>query len=165
LYAQAPTTSAIFSLDFILLQDFRPEPLGLEKQLNDLADRSLAAGGGGDVVRALLDFGARVGRGDGETDAAEQDHVGEVVADESDFLGGNAGVLHDLFEDGDLLGVALVDVLELALAGALGGGGRLAPADEAGGSWKVLRDTWNSDLPLPAPEKPATTAKKLTKEQ
>jgi len=36
---------------------------------------------------------------------------------------------------------------------------------QADGSWKVLRDTWNSDLPLPAPEKPATTAKKLTKEQ
>jgi uncharacterized protein (TIGR02246 family) len=36
---------------------------------------------------------------------------------------------------------------------------------QADGSWKVLRDTWNSDLPLPAPEKPATTAKKVAKEK
>jgi len=31
---------------------------------------------------------------------------------------------------------------------------------QADGSWKILRDIWNSDLPLPAPEKPATPAKK-----
>ena len=31
---------------------------------------------------------------------------------------------------------------------------------QADGSWKVLRDIWNSDLPLPAPEKPAARAKK-----
>ncbi len=31
---------------------------------------------------------------------------------------------------------------------------------QADGSWKVVRDIWNSDLPLPAPEKPAAPAKK-----
>jgi uncharacterized protein (TIGR02246 family) len=31
---------------------------------------------------------------------------------------------------------------------------------QADGSWKMLRDIWNSDLPLPAPEKPAAPAKK-----
>jgi ketosteroid isomerase-like protein len=31
---------------------------------------------------------------------------------------------------------------------------------QADGSWKILRDVWNSDLPLPAPEKPAAPAKK-----
>ena len=36
---------------------------------------------------------------------------------------------------------------------------------QADGSWKILRDTWNSDLPLPAPDKPATTAKKVAKEK
>jgi uncharacterized protein (TIGR02246 family) len=36
---------------------------------------------------------------------------------------------------------------------------------QADGSWKVLRDTWNSDLALPAPEKPATTAKKVAKKK
>jgi len=31
---------------------------------------------------------------------------------------------------------------------------------QADGSWKCVRDIWNSDLPLPAPEKPAAPAKK-----
>jgi ketosteroid isomerase-like protein len=31
---------------------------------------------------------------------------------------------------------------------------------QADGSWKVLRVMYNSDLPLPAPEKPAGPAKK-----
>ena len=31
---------------------------------------------------------------------------------------------------------------------------------QADGSWKILRDIWNSDLPLPVPEKPAAPAKK-----
>jgi uncharacterized protein (TIGR02246 family) len=31
---------------------------------------------------------------------------------------------------------------------------------QADGSWKVQRDIWNSDLPLPVPEKPAAPAKK-----
>jgi ketosteroid isomerase-like protein len=31
---------------------------------------------------------------------------------------------------------------------------------QADGSWKILRKIWNSDLPLPAPEKPAAPAKK-----
>ena len=35
-------------------------------------------------------------------------------------------------------------------------------ADE---SWKILRDIFNSDLPLPAPEKPAAPAKKTAKKK
>ena len=31
---------------------------------------------------------------------------------------------------------------------------------QADGSWKILRDIYNSDLPLPAPEEPAAPAKK-----
>jgi uncharacterized protein (TIGR02246 family) len=31
---------------------------------------------------------------------------------------------------------------------------------QADGSWKVVRDIWNSDLPVPAPEKPTAPAKK-----
>ena len=36
---------------------------------------------------------------------------------------------------------------------------------QADGSWKCLRDIWNSDLPLPAPEKPAAPAKKAAKKK
>ncbi len=36
---------------------------------------------------------------------------------------------------------------------------------QADGSWKMLRDIWNSDLPLPAPEKPAAPAKKTAKKK
>ncbi len=36
---------------------------------------------------------------------------------------------------------------------------------QADGSWKVLRDIWNSDLPLPAPEKPAAPGKKTAKKK
>jgi ketosteroid isomerase-like protein len=34
---------------------------------------------------------------------------------------------------------------------------------QADGSWKILRDVYSSDLPLPAPEKPAAPAKKKKK--
>ena len=34
---------------------------------------------------------------------------------------------------------------------------------QADGSWKVQRGTFNSDLPLPAPGKPAAPAKKAKK--
>jgi ketosteroid isomerase-like protein len=36
---------------------------------------------------------------------------------------------------------------------------------QADGSWKCLRDIWNSDLPLPAPGKPAAPAKKTAKKK
>jgi ketosteroid isomerase-like protein len=36
---------------------------------------------------------------------------------------------------------------------------------QADGSWKMLRDIWNSDLPLPAPEKAAAPAKKAAKKK
>jgi len=36
---------------------------------------------------------------------------------------------------------------------------------QADGSWKILRDIWNSDLPLPAPEPPAAPAKKTAKKK
>jgi ketosteroid isomerase-like protein len=36
---------------------------------------------------------------------------------------------------------------------------------QADGSWKTLRDIWNSDLSLPAPEKPAAPAKKTAKKR
>jgi uncharacterized protein (TIGR02246 family) len=36
---------------------------------------------------------------------------------------------------------------------------------QADGSWKILRDIYNSDLPLPAPEKPAAPAKKTAKKK
>jgi ketosteroid isomerase-like protein len=36
---------------------------------------------------------------------------------------------------------------------------------QADGSWKCVRDIWNSDLPLPAPEKPAAPAKKTSKKK
>jgi len=36
---------------------------------------------------------------------------------------------------------------------------------QADGSWKILRDIWNSDLPLPAPEQPAAPAKKAAKKK
>ncbi len=36
---------------------------------------------------------------------------------------------------------------------------------QADGSWKCLRDIWNSDLPLPAPPPPAAPAKKTAKKK
>jgi ketosteroid isomerase-like protein len=36
---------------------------------------------------------------------------------------------------------------------------------QADGSWKVLREIYNSDLPLPAPGKPAAPAKKTAKKK
>jgi uncharacterized protein (TIGR02246 family) len=36
---------------------------------------------------------------------------------------------------------------------------------QADGSWKILRDIFNSDLPLPAPEKPAAPVKKTAKKK
>ena len=36
---------------------------------------------------------------------------------------------------------------------------------QADGSWKCVRDIWNSDLPLPAPPPPAAPAKKAAKKK
>ena len=106
-------------LDFVMLQNLVPAILRLEEQFHYFADRAFAARDGRHVVRDLLHFGPGVGGGDGEADAAHDHHVGEIVADVGHLAGVDFGVGQDLFEDRDLLGVALVDVLELALFGAL----------------------------------------------
>ena len=36
---------------------------------------------------------------------------------------------------------------------------------QADGAWKIVRDIWNSDLPLPAPPPPAAPAKKAAKKK
>ena len=60
-------------------------------------------------------LGPRVGGGNRQAHPAHHHDVGEIVADVRHFFGSDLGVRQDLLQDRNLLGVALVDVLELAL--------------------------------------------------
>src|SRR5262249_37160025 len=94
--------------------------------------RALTAGNLGDVMCDRLHLGPRVRRRDCQTYAPHHHYVGEIVADVRHFAGVDGGVGQDLLDDRDLLGVALVDVFELALSGAPHRGWGDAPADESG---------------------------------
>ena len=64
-------------------------------------------------MRDRLHFGPRIGRRDAEAHAAHHHDVGEIVADVGHFLGRDLGVGQNFFEDRNLLGVPLIDVLNL----------------------------------------------------
>ena len=79
-----------------------------------------------------LDFRPRVRNSDAKADTVEHDDIRQIVADVSDLFASHAGVRHNLFDDRNLLRVALVDVVHLRLFRPLVGRLRDAPADDTG---------------------------------
>ena len=90
-----------------------------------------AAAVGGDVVRGGFGLRSRVGGGDGEAYFAHDGEVDDVVAYVGDLVEGAVFGGEDFVERVDLVGLALVDVVDLEVAGADGYDLRVALGDEA----------------------------------
>jgi len=115
----------------VLLDDLIEGALGVEDEVDGVAAGAVATGVGGDVVGHGFDLRARVGGGDGEAADAHDREVDDVVADVGHLLHGDAGFGGDLLGGGEFVGLALVDPLELEVAGADGDGLGLALGDDA----------------------------------
>ncbi len=115
----------------VLLDDLLERSLGGEDEVDGVASCSLAAGVGGDVVGDVLDLLAGVGGGDGEAALAHDGEVDDVVAYVGELVDGVAGFGEDVADGVHLVGLALVDELELEVAGADGYGLRVALGDDA----------------------------------
>lgn len=77
-------------------------------------------------------LGGGVGHGYGESGAAGERHVGQVVAYPGGFFFGDAGLFQALVEGGGFGFLAEVDVVHTKLAGAVADGFGTASGDEAG---------------------------------
>src|SRR5581483_140292 len=89
--SSTPVFSAIAGLrvlegHFVFAQQIFPVSLRFEKQFDDLAHRALAARGSGNVLRAALYLGPRIGRRYGQPHAVHHHDISEVVAHVGDLL-------------------------------------------------------------------------------
>ena len=123
--------AAALSSSRYCFDDLVEDALGVEDEVDGVAAGSVAAGVGGDVVGHGFDLGAGVGGGDGEAAGAHDGEVDDVVADVGEFVDGDAGEGEDLADGVHLVGLALVDELQLEVAGADGYGLGLALGDDA----------------------------------
>ena len=115
----------------VLLDDFFEGALGGEDEVDGVAAGAEAAGVGGDVVGGGFDLLAGVGGGDGEAALAHDGKVDDVVADVGELVEGVAGLGEDVVDGVHLVGLALVDELELEVVGADGYGLGVALGDDA----------------------------------
>src|SRR5579871_1170228 len=115
----------------VLLDDLCQRSLGGKDEVDGVASCSLSAGVWGDVVGGVLDLLAGVGGGDGETALAHDGEVDDVVAYVGELVDGVAGFREDVADGVHLVGLALVDELELEVAGTDGYGLRVALGDDA----------------------------------
>ena len=86
---------------------------------------------GRDVVGDGFDLLAGVGGGDGEAAGAHDGQVDDVVADIGELIDGDVGLGENLVDGVHLVGLALIDELQLQIVGADGDGLRLALGDDA----------------------------------
>ena len=114
-----------------MLDGGREDAAGVEDEIDGVASGTVAAGVGSDVVGGGFGLRAGVGDGDRETDLAHDGQVDDVVADVGDFFEGAVFGGHDLRDGVHFIGLALVDVVDLEVAGADGYDRRLALGDEA----------------------------------
>ena len=111
--------------------DFFEGALGGEDEVDGVASGSVAAGVGGDVVGGGFDLGAGVGGGDGEAALTHDGEVDDVVADVAELGDADVGLGEDFVDGVHLVGLALIDELELEVVGADGYGLGLALGDDA----------------------------------
>ena len=115
----------------VLLDGGVEDSAGVEDEVDGVAACTFATGEGGDVVGDGFDLGAGVGGGDGEAAEAHDGEVDDVVADVGEMGEVEAGTGEDVVDGVHLVGLTLVDELELEVAGADGDGAGLALGDEA----------------------------------
>ncbi len=104
--------------------------MGGEDEVDGVASCSVAAGVWGDVVGHGFDLGAGVGGGDGEAAGAHYGEVDDVVSDVGELVDGDAGEGEDLADGVHLVGLTLVDELQLEVVGADGDGLGYALGDD-----------------------------------
>src|SRR5437867_4364500 len=109
---------AVSGRNFVFFQNLVPATLGFEQQLDHFPDGAGSPRRTGHVVGFLLDFGAGVRGGDGQTDTMHADNVGQVVADIGHLVLLESRVGQNFRQDGNLLDMPLIDVGEFALLGA-----------------------------------------------
>ena len=103
----------------------------VQDEVDGVAAGSLASGVGCDVVRGGLGLLAGVCGGDGEAYFAHHGEVDDVIADVGDLVEGAAFFRDDLVERVDFVGLTLIDVVDLEVAGADGDYLRVALGDPA----------------------------------
>jgi tRNA(Ile)-lysidine synthase len=109
-----------------------PAALGGQDELADFTDSGFASGRLRDVVCHLLRLVPRVGDRHSQADPAHQDGVRQIVPHVADLAGVDTLFSQNLFQNGDLFDMALVDVGHLHLGGPLDGGRGDAAADDSG---------------------------------
>src|ERR1700722_11356629 len=81
------------------------------------------------MLDRALHFGTRVGWRNTQAHAIHHHYVRKIVADISDLRCSDTGTREDLFHDGNLFDVPLIDIGHIALLGALFGSDTTPPAD------------------------------------
>jgi hypothetical protein len=115
----------------ILVDDFFQGALGGEDEVDGVAAGAEAAWVGGDVVGGGFNLVASVGGGDGEAALAHNGEVDDVVAYVTELVESAAGFGENVVDGVHLVGLALVDELELEIVGADGYGLGVALGDDA----------------------------------
>src|SRR5262245_55937492 len=104
--------------DRITKKRFAPFVLRFEEPFDDFARRAAPADFFRYVMSAFADLFNRVRDGDGQSHAAHYWQVGQVVANVSDLLAGEAFGCSDLFVNGEFVVNALMQVVDLQVSGA-----------------------------------------------
>lgn len=149
---------AAFCLADVLLHDFLPPSLGFQDELDCVAQGAFAAGVRRDVVGFFFHFGAGVFDSDGQASGAHGGEIDDVVADERGFFQLETFLFDYLFQTCALVLNALMDVLNLQVAGPESNRFGGAPGDESGleagdagervGDAVVSVETFDFDLAL-----------------
>src|SRR6266481_3108654 len=111
---------------------FFPNAFGLEDEFDEFASGAFAAIGFGGVVRGAADFGGGVVDGDGQSNAAHDGEVRQVIAEEGDFGFLGAGLAQDIFVGGNFVALLLVDKFDVQFFAAAAKCRAAAAGDDPG---------------------------------
>ena len=115
----------------VLLDHLFEGALGGEDEVDGVASGTEAAGVGGDVVGGGFDLAAGVGGGDGEAALAHDGEVDDVVAYVTELIDSGTRFGEDVLDGVHLVGLTLVDELELEVVGTDSDGLGVAFGDDA----------------------------------
>src|SRR6267154_3989076 len=112
---------------------FFPNAFGLEDEFDEFASGAFAAIGFRGVVGGAADFGSGVMDGDGQSDAAHDGEVGQVITEKGDFGFLGTGFAQDVFVGGDFVSLLLIDEFDVEFF-APAPEGRTAPSSDHAGA-------------------------------
>jgi len=115
----------------VLLHCLFPLSLRLQNKFDHVPQRPITPGVRGDVMGGLFYLAASISHGHGKTAIAHHSKIDYVVPDEGNFAGAKSFRAENFAKGFQLVPNALVDLLQLKIAGAQGHGFRIAPGDES----------------------------------